>query len=121
MGCSHFLPQIVGPQLAARMMLTGEVIDGQEALERRLVAAVNEDAVGAAQKIAGQMAQAAPIAVRTCLQTLRQQGDEGLDRALEREAGAQAQCYASADYFEGLQALQEKRRPVFQQYERYDA
>ena len=43
--------------------------------------------------------------------------DEGLDRALWREADAQAQVWNSADMTEGLDALVEKRRPVFGDYE----
>ena len=30
MGCTHFLPKIVGPQVAARMLLTGELITGEQ-------------------------------------------------------------------------------------------
>jgi len=37
MGATHFMPQIVGPQAAARMMLTGDVVDGKEAADMGLV------------------------------------------------------------------------------------
>lgn len=37
MGASHFLPQIVGPQQAARLMLTGCVVEGKEAADMGLV------------------------------------------------------------------------------------
>ena len=30
MGCTHFLPKIVGPQVAARMLLTGELVSGEQ-------------------------------------------------------------------------------------------
>ena len=30
MGCTHFLPKIVGPQVAARMLLTGELVTGEQ-------------------------------------------------------------------------------------------
>ena len=42
MGCTHFLPKIVGPQVAARMMLTGELIKGDQAYKEGLVAALDE-------------------------------------------------------------------------------
>ena len=50
MGATHFMPQIVGPQAAARMMLTGDVVDGKEAADMGLVLKAVPDvrAVGAA-------------------------------------------------------------------------
>ena len=37
-----------------------------------------------------------------------------------REAGSQAECYAGADYLEGVRAIVEKRKPAFSQFEQYD-
>jgi enoyl-CoA hydratase/carnithine racemase len=37
MGTTHFLPRLVGPHLAARLALTGEVMSGEEAARLRLV------------------------------------------------------------------------------------
>jgi len=51
--------------------------------------------------------------VRATLLTLRQTADFGLDAALQREADAQAQSYASADYAEGLAAIKAKVTPSF--------
>jgi hypothetical protein len=39
--------------------------------------------------------------------------DEGLEKAVWREADAQAQCYASADLLEGVKAIGEKRAPTY--------
>ena len=61
----------------------------------------------------------APVAVRSCARTLRLAQDEGLDRALWREADAQAQCYGGADLAEGIEAVAGKRKPVWTQYEDY--
>ena len=62
---------------------------------------------------ASAFAAAAPVAVQETTATLRARGSRGLRAALEREAAAQAVCYASADYREGVLAIMEKRRPVF--------
>jgi enoyl-CoA hydratase/carnithine racemase len=44
MGATHFLPSLVGHQIAARLLLTGEKISGVEALKLGLVAeAVDTD------------------------------------------------------------------------------
>ena len=120
MGATHFLPQIVGPQIASRMMLTGEVVDGVEAARVGLVAQVSEDGDAALEdacELAQRMAQAAPLAVRGCVRSLRMKQDEGLDRALWREADAQAQVWNSRDMREGLDALVERRTPAFSDFE----
>lgn len=97
MGCTHYLPGIVGEQQAARLLLTGEVVSGARALELGLVAdAVPKDDVQrTALDFALRMARNGPVAVRTCVRTLRMNQDRGLDQALWREAEAQADCYAS--------------------------
>jgi len=120
MGCTHFLPLAVGQQVAARMMLTGELVTGEQALREGLVAALDEDAEGAAVALASKMAAQAPVAVRTCLRSIRTAQDAGLEAALWREADAQAHCYAGVDYKEGLRALNARPRekPAFTQYER---
>jgi len=119
MGCTHTLPAIVGPQIAARMLLTGELLSGEQALREGLVAALEEDPVTAALAMASRMASQAPLAVRTAVRTLRNRQDQGLEAALWREADAQAHCYASADLLEGLNALREKRPPQFGCYEQF--
>ena len=50
-------------------------------------------------------------------ESLRMQQDEGLEKALWREADTQSQVYNSKDYTEGLDALVEKRKPVFGDFE----
>jgi len=67
----------------------------------------------ASLQLARRIASQSPLAVRSTVKTLRTSADAGFDQALMREADAQAQSYASADYAEGLAALAEKRPPGF--------
>lgn len=115
MAATHFTPLILGPQLAARMLLTGEVIDGAEAKRIGLVleALPKEDVVRYSQDLAAKIAAASPVAVRSCVQSLRLKLDAGLQQALAREADSQAHSYASPDILEGIQAIREKRKPKF--------
>ena len=145
MGSTHFLPRIAGPAAAAKLLLSGRIVSGTEALASSssssssstgsTIANISPDAssmaivggygfveevtpsgaaaVDAAIATAKGFAAAAPVAVSTCLATLRAQGDDGLHASLQREAAAQAVCYASADYRAGVLAIMEKRKPVF--------
>jgi enoyl-CoA hydratase/carnithine racemase len=122
MATTHFLPALVGPQIAARLILTGDVVSSDEGLALGLVGSVHESpeaTVSAARDLAARMASAAPLAVRSAVRTLRMGQDEGLDRALWREADAQSQCYASTDLLAGLTGLKTRRPPEFRQHERY--
>ena len=103
------------------MLLTGELVTGEQAYREGLVAALDEDPVAAAMAMASRMATQGPAAVRACVRTLRTQGDEGLEAALWREADAQAQCYPTADLMEGVSAVREKRSPDFKLYEDFKA
>ena len=113
MGATHFLPQVTHPDNASRLLLTGEIVNAKEALELGIVGALAEDPLEAAMKRAQQIASAGPIAVQTCMRSLRKQMSRGLEDSLWREADAQAQCYNSADMQEGVSAIVEKRAPSF--------
>ena len=105
------------------MLLTGETISGTEAEKHGLVLETcenSEDVLPRALAIAGEIAAAAPIAVRSCVRTLRLQQDEGLDRALWREADSQAPSYASQDLADGVQALMNREKVQFRNSEHYN-
>ncbi|MDO8361642.1 MAG: enoyl-CoA hydratase-related protein [Actinomycetota bacterium] len=69
-GSSLLLPQRVGAQLANWMLLTGEWVDAQRALQAGLVAAISqpgavqEEAIAVAQRIAAHAPQAVAVAKR---------------------------------------------------------
>jgi enoyl-CoA hydratase/carnithine racemase len=73
MAATHFLPQHLGMQQAARLLLTGEVITGTEAARIGLVleAVPTEDVLPKALALARSIAKASPVAVRTCVKSLR--------------------------------------------------
>ena len=113
MAATHFLPQLVGPQVAAELLLTGRLVDSQEAVRLGLVARRAEDAMVAAMEMADMICQAGPVSVRTLTKTLRDRQNQGLEETYRREAEAQAVCYPTLDLAEGVTALQEKRNPHF--------
>jgi len=113
MAATHFLPQIAGPQVAADLMLTGRLVDAQEALRLGLVAQVSDNSLETGLKIARDICLSAPTAVSTLLQTLRDKQNINLEESMRREAEAQAVCYPTQDLKEGVTALQDKRKPIF--------
>jgi len=113
MAATHFLPKLVGPQVAADLLLTGRIVDAKEAVALGLVSSCSSSALTGALQLADQISQAAPVSVRTLVQTLRRKQEVGLEDAYRTEATAQSICYPTNDLAEGVKALQEKRKPIF--------
>ena len=76
----------------------------------------SDKTVSRAVDLAGRMATAGPVAVRECVRSLRDPMNVGLDASLQREAEAQAVCYAHRDLGEGVEAVAAKRAPIFEGY-----
>ncbi|KAI9355991.1 3-hydroxybutyryl-CoA dehydratase-like protein [Zopfochytrium polystomum] len=115
MGGTFFLPRVTNPQVAARMILTGDLLSAKEAQQLGLVLETHspEAIHGRALELARRIASASPVAVRGAVRSLRVGMDDGLNQALSREADLQAIAYASPDMEEGLAAIVAKRDPVF--------
>jgi len=113
MAATHFLPSIVGPQHASDLLMTGRLVTAQEALAMGLVCRLGESAMDTAKVLAEEICTAAPIAVRTLVNTLRQRQNQGLEAAYLAEATAQSVCYPTHDLAEGVKSLQERRTPVW--------
>ena len=114
MAATHFLPQLVGPQAAADLLLTGRVIGAKEALALGLVSQTVDCALTGALQLAEEISsETGPVSVRTLVTTLRRKQEQGLEEAFRQEATAQSVCYPTQDLAEGVRALQEKRKPVF--------
>ncbi|KAI8929404.1 3-hydroxybutyryl-CoA dehydratase-like protein, mitochondrial [Entophlyctis helioformis] len=116
MGGSFTLPIIAGPQAAARLILTGDLVAASEAAALGLVLrqVEHDHLMAESMALARRIASASPVAVRQTVKTLRMRFHDGaFERALQREADTQAICYGSADMAEGLDAIAQKRDPVF--------
>jgi enoyl-CoA hydratase len=116
MAGTHFLPQAFGQQFATFLMLSGELVSGEEAhangLSLRLLDSP-EATVEEAHRVAKAIAAASPIAVRQTIRSLRLRSGAGLEASLTREAEAQAHCFSSPDFEIGLNALANKTEPKF--------
>lgn len=114
MGATFVLPQVLGNAAARELLLTGRVIEADEALRVGLVSKlVAPDALLAeAQKVAEEIAANGPLCIKQLLRSVRAPALT-LQEALQREASAQADNYAGAEFLEGVQATMEKRKPNF--------
>lgn len=114
-GCTR-LARHMPPALAAQMILTGEPIDAQRALQAGLISEVlePEKLMVRAIEIASQVAQRAPLSISACTALLRRLQYEEVDAALREERKAFAKVVQSHDAQEGIAAFAERRTPAYQ-------
>ncbi len=115
MAGTFLLPNAVGAAAARDLLLTGRLVQGDEALRLGLVSRIlpREGFLEEALETAAQVAANAPIATRLTKIALSGQGHADLDAALQWEALAQPITLATEDLQEGIAASQEKRPAQF--------
>ncbi|MBR9913140.1 MAG: enoyl-CoA hydratase/isomerase family protein [Gammaproteobacteria bacterium] len=103
----------LGNTFAKRLLIAGEEFNGQQLYELGYLTHLlaPEDLESATSDFAQTIAGLAPLAV----QAMKQLCDQITHHQLDPEAAAEliANCNASRDLQEGLQAVNEKRTPVF--------
>ena len=111
-GGTQRLARLVGPGMAKQMIYTARNIKADEALRIGLVNAVYplDELYAAAEKLAGQIAANAPIAVRAAKRAINEGLDLAMDDAVVVEEKAFGSCFQTADQQEGMGAFLEKRR-----------
>lgn len=116
MAATHLFPEVVGAAHARDLLLTGRVVDAEEALRLGLVSRVlaDEGFVDGVLEIARGVAGTAPIPSRYTKVALREGGHPDVESALQWEALAQPVTLATADLQEGIRAAGEKRSPRFE-------
>lgn len=114
-GMAAFLAHSIGMSNAALMIMTGDAIDAQKALDWGLVSEVVEPEalLDRARALAETIASRAPIAAETAKLNLRAAFSMPLDKAMQYERDLQTVCFATEDALEGRAAFKEKRAPVF--------
>jgi 2-(1,2-epoxy-1,2-dihydrophenyl)acetyl-CoA isomerase len=112
---TFFLPRLVGLSRAAAMMMLGEKITAQRALECGMVYHVCEPAtlLDTAFATAQTLATLPTRAIGLTKRGLNASMANGLDAQLEEEEELQRQAGRTKDFAEGIAAFLEKRKPVF--------
>ena len=114
-GGTQRLAREVGHGRALEIMLTGRSVGSDEALSIGLVnrIAPADGLLAEAQRLAREIAQLAPLAIRACLQAVTKGAELPLSEGLAMEADLFASLFATSDMREGTRAFLEKRPAVF--------
>lgn len=114
-GLSVTLPDIVGMQQAMDMLFTSRPVTGKRALETGLADRLVDDGEqrAGALRWAHEIADAAPLAVRSMKKTLRGDLADRVSAALNRELAEQSRLWATKDSAAGIAANLRRERAVF--------
>ncbi|MAY63281.1 MAG: enoyl-CoA hydratase [Rhizobiales bacterium] len=114
-GMATFLRSAAGPSNAALMLMTGDPVNAEKALEWGIVSEVVQqaDLVARAKEIAATIASRAPVAVETAKLNLAAAAWMPAENAIAYERDLQTICFATEDAAEGRRAFAEKRSPDF--------
>ncbi len=110
------IPRQIPYTVACELLLTGDHISAERALELGLIGHVVDDgqALTKALEIASVISGNGPLAVQAVLRTLRETNGMRQSEALEHEFIYGWDVFASEDAKEGPRAFKEKRTPNFQ-------
>jgi len=114
-GATVRLPRIVGRGWGMEMLLMGEAIDAQRALQIGLITRTTESAqlIAEARSMAAKMSSYAPMVPRTMKAMVHLGMNGSLASALMFEKYAQGALVQTQDKHEGITAFIEKREPKF--------
>jgi enoyl-CoA hydratase/carnithine racemase len=114
-GLTHTLPALIGPSRAAMMFLTSRRIPGDEAYRIGLadVLVPQAEVRAAALKLAAEIAENAPLGILETRATLRADLARRVREATDIELQKQTRLRQTADFREGVDAVNQRRTPRF--------
>lgn len=110
-GLTYTLPRVIGIQRASLMFYTGRRITGEEAVEWGLgdVLATPDRLREEATKLAAEIAECAPLAVRSTRATMRRGLADAVRAQTDHEHAEQSLLFQTEDHREGVRAVSERR------------
>jgi enoyl-CoA hydratase len=114
-GGSARITKLIGRAKAAELILTGDLINAEEALNMGIVNKVvaPEELIPTCEALLGRIIRHSPIAVKIALEAIHYSQYEPLEEALILESNLGGLACDSEDAKEGLKAFLEKRKPNF--------
>jgi enoyl-CoA hydratase/carnithine racemase len=116
MGSAYLLPRVIGLGRATELLVLGDSVDAERAVQIGLATSVVDDGAlpAAAQALARRLADGPALAYSTTKVLLTRELDMGLGAALELDAMTQALLMGSHDHAEYHRAWTEGRAPVWE-------
>lgn len=114
-GGTFFLPQLVGASRAMELMMTGRIVEAEEALSIGLVDRVvsDETLMEEVSGVATAIANGPPVAIRDIKKAVYESVNNELRMQVRLETENQIRAFLSTDAAEGMKAFREKRAPKF--------
>jgi 2-(1,2-epoxy-1,2-dihydrophenyl)acetyl-CoA isomerase len=114
-GGTFLLPRLVGLRRAAELMMTGDVINADQALSLGMINSVvpDEELMAHALALAEKLAQSPTAAIGRIKELLEASANNSYESQLELERKAQLKSGLTEDFREGVAAFIEKRAPKF--------
>jgi len=115
-GGTQRLSRLVGRGKALEMILTGEMIDAEEALRIGLVNRIvsEKELIKVTMEMGKEMASKGPIALRYVKEAVYKGMDMTLEQGLRLEADLYLLLHTTKDRFEGINAFRDKRAAKFE-------
>lgn len=108
-GSTFLFPSLVGYQRAAKIFLTGETFGSSQAIEMGLIAEIADDALGAATKIAQQIAEQPPQAVINTKALLKARNHDSVAAVMRAEFEIFALALQSDEAMEAFMKFMAKK------------
>jgi len=114
-GGTQRLTRLIGEGKAMELILTGDMIGAEEALQLGLVNHVvaPEELEARTMELANRIAEMSPVALAMAKQAVKNAARLDLRAGLDAEVDLFSLCFSSEDKEEGVRAFLEKRKPEF--------
>ncbi len=114
-GGSQRMPRLVGKTKAMELLMTGEAISADRALDLGLVNLVvpDEEVLSSTMALAGKLLEKSPSALAAIKAAIHEGFSTSLAEGLEVEARQYREAFTAPDAREGMRAFLEKRAPRF--------
>lgn len=116
MGAEYLLTRAIGASRTYELLMTGDIISAEEALNRGLVNRLypREELLPSVMTIAENISKMPALPLKAIKEAVRASETSTMDDILHKQAAYQAICYQGDDVAEGIQAIKEKRPPRFE-------
>jgi enoyl-CoA hydratase len=113
-GGTQRLMKLIGKGKTMEMILTGDMIDAQEAYRLGLVnKLVKKGVLEEAKKLGRKIIENGPISIKLCKKLINESFNKDIDMGLKLESQYFAKCFSTEDQKVGMKSFFEKRKPVF--------